>query len=327
MALLDDPTEAMRDWPQRRLHVPDVFVALTNGLRVAFTMILAAVVWIEFAWPGGQSLMVFGAVITILFAPQADLAHKIVPEFGVGVVCAAILAAIVSFAVLPGQQSYVALVAAIGAVMIPSAFMAAGTWHRFLFTAINFIFLALLAPSNQQSYNLSSFLNGAQGIVAGVIVGLIGFRLFSPVPQDWKVRRLLALTLRDVRRFAAGRTGRAAQDWIGLLIARVGALPGATDPADRARLVAGFSAGAQILRLRNMEAGLLHPDRLEASLGLLAQGEVERCTGGLRALALAQPRDAAGLRAQVEITLLSDMLQRHTPYFADRRPPATAGMG
>ncbi|MCQ8279606.1 FUSC family protein [Acetobacteraceae bacterium KSS8] len=327
VALLDDPSQASRDWSQTRLYVPDLFVALTNGLRVAFTMLLAATIWIEFAWPGGQSLMVFGAVITILFAPQADLAHKIVPEFGLGVVCAAVLAAIVSFAVLPGQQSYLALVLAIGAVMVPSAFMAAGSWHRFVFTAIDFIFLALIAPSNQQSYDLSSFLNGAQGIVAGVVVGLLGFRLFPPLSKEWKVQRLLALTLRDVRRFAAGRKRRAAEDWLGLLITRVGALPGGTDPADRARLVSGLNAGTQVLRLRNLQAGIAQPGQLESSLGLLAQGEVERCADGLRDLARVQPDDAAGLRAQVEITLLSDTLLRHAPYFADRRRPATAGAG
>lgn len=326
VVLLLDPGKARPDVAGRQLHVPDLFIALVNGVRVGLTMLLAAIVWIELAWPGGQNVMVFGAVITILFAPQADTAHRIVPEFGLGVVFAAVLAAIAEFAVLPGQQSFLALVLVIGAAMVPAAFMAAGAWHRFFFTAITFIFLALLSPGNEQTYDLATFLNSAQVIVCGILAGLLGYRLLPPVSARWKVRRLLALTLRDVRRFASGRHLRTG-DWIGLLAARIGALPSGTDPIDRARLVAGLSAGTQVLRLLDGSVRLAEPERLQQALRALSTGRVAACTDALQALASAQAADPAGLRVQVEIVLLSDVLTRHERYFADRTRDARQRTG
>lgn len=240
VALLESPQQAQSDPSRNHIHVPDLFTVLVNGLRVGLTVMVAAAIWIELAWPDGQNLMVFGAVITILFAPQAARAYQIVIQFGLGVMAAVILGAIAKFAILPGQQSYLSLILVIGAVMTPAAAFAAGTWNRFFFTAITFIFLALVAPSNQQTYDLASYLNGALAIVGGVLVGLLGFRLIRPIGKDWQMRRLLALTLRDVRRFALRRRLRSQQSWLGLLATRVSVLPEDADPADRSRLVAAL---------------------------------------------------------------------------------------
>lgn len=317
VALLEAPQRAQPDRARSRLHVPDILPALVNGLRVGVTVLIAALIWIEFAWPGGQNLMVFGAVITILFAPQADKAYQIVVQFGLGVMAATILAAIAKFAILPAQQSYLSLVLVIGAVMTPAAAFAAGPWNRFFFTAITFIFLALLAPSNQQTYALDTYLNGALATVGGVLVGLLGFRLVRPIGQARQMRRLLALTLRDVRRFALGRRLHPQQAWLGLLAARVGALPPDADPADRSRLVAAFSAGAQILRLWQQSGALVQPERLRHALRALAAGDVQAAIATLRRLAAIQGEDPRGLRSRVELVLLSDVLTRHARYFAD----------
>ncbi len=321
VALLDAPRQARPELASRRyrpgFHTPDLFTALVNGLRAGLAVLAAAAIWILLAWPGGQSLMVFGVVITTLFAPQAESASRIVAQFGLGVVAASVLAAIASFAILPALQSFASLILVIGAVMVPAACFAAGTWNRSFFLAITFIFLALLAPSNPQTYDLASFLNGTLVTVSGVLVGLLGYRLVPPPGREMRMRRLLALSLRDVRRFAVRRSLRPQQAWLGLLAARIGALPEDADPADRSRLVAAFSAGAQILRLWQQSASIVHPERLTQALRALAAGRVETAIAGLRQLAAAQAPDARGLRSRVELVLLSDVLTRHARYFAD----------
>lgn len=319
MALLGTPREAIDDHRRSRVYVPDVLPVIVNGARVGLAVTAAAAFWIELAWPGGQGALTFAAVVTILFAPQADKAVGIVRQFGLGVAFAAILGGIAEFAILPDQQSFVALNLVIGAVMIPAAAMAAGTWNKFFFTAITFIFLALLAPANRQTYDLAGYINQAGSIVVGIVSALLAFRLIPPPSGALRTRRLLALTLRDTRRFAAGRRLRSQRSWLGLQTARIGALPAEAMPVDRARLVAGFAAGTSLLWLRQeTTTGLAGRTNLAGALSAYAAGDPARAIGHLRALDASQPDGPDALRVRAEIVLLTDLLIRHRPYFEDR---------
>jgi uncharacterized membrane protein YccC len=57
-------------------------------------------------------------------------------------------------------------------------------------------------------YDTVQFYNGTLAIVAGTGAALLSFRLLPPLSPVYRTRRLLALTLRDFRRLAAGRTYR-----------------------------------------------------------------------------------------------------------------------
>ena len=76
--------------------------------------------------------------------------------------------------------------------------------------------MPLLAPANQMGYDPQQFYNAALAIVAGGGAAALSFRLLPPLSPAFRTRRLLALTLRDLRRLATGpvpgqpRIGKAA---------------------------------------------------------------------------------------------------------------------
>ena len=60
---------------------------------------------------------------------------------------------------------------------------------------MTFIFVTLLAPANQMSYDPGQFYNFALATIAGVGAGALSFRLLPPLSPAFRTRRLLALTL------------------------------------------------------------------------------------------------------------------------------------
>ena len=108
LALITTPRQALPDRGRAHFYVPDLLPAVLNALRVVAVMAVASIIWVETAWPGGQSIVLFSSIITILFAPQAERAYAISRQFALGVFAAVVLAAIVKFAVLPQQQTFLA---------------------------------------------------------------------------------------------------------------------------------------------------------------------------------------------------------------------------
>lgn len=316
LALLRTPRQALPDRGKFHFYVPDLLPAVLNGLRVVVAMAVASIIWVETAWPGGQSLVTFSAVVTILFAPQAERAFSVSLQFAFGVFTATVLAAIVKFAVLPQQQSFLALVVVIGVVMIPAAAFAAGASHKFYFSAITFIFLALLAPSNEATFDLSSYLNGALGIVGGVVIAICFFRLIPPLSSQRRAGRLLGLTLRDLRRLAVGRRRYTRRWWVGHVTARFAIMQDAI-PLDRARMLSGFSAGYAVIWLQQAADGLAAQDTLAAAMADISTGQVVSARDELARFAAAQNDKPRSLRAKAEAMLLSEALARHADYFAD----------
>ena len=65
-------------------------------------------------------------------------------------------------------------------------------------------FVPLLAPANQMSYDTMQFYNAALAIVAGSGAAALSFRLMPPLSPAFRTRRLLGLTLRDLRHLTMG---------------------------------------------------------------------------------------------------------------------------
>jgi uncharacterized membrane protein YccC len=212
--------------------------------------------------------------------------------------------------------------AALGLVLVPAGALMVQPWQTVLFTAMAVIFIPVLAPENQMSYNPQQFYNAASAIVAGVGVGALSFRLLPPLPPALRTRRLLALTLRDLRRLATGPIPRTPDDWEGRVYGRLSVLPDAAEPLQRSQLVAALSVGTEIIRLRRIARRLdLGPD-LDPALEAVAQGNSGLATGRLarldRALMLlpgAETGAPAALRACGSILALSEALTQHAPYF------------
>jgi hypothetical protein len=95
--------------------------------------------------------------------------------------------------------------------------------------------------------------------------------LLPPLSPAFRTRRLLALTLRDLRRLAKDRISWTAEDWEGRLYGRLAALPDAAEPLQRSQLLAALSVGSEIVQLRHIATRLGLGSDLDAALAPFAQ--------------------------------------------------------
>jgi uncharacterized membrane protein YccC len=320
--LVDDPA---RSSPRRRavrLRVPDWLPALVNAARAFATIAAVALFWVVTAWPNGAFAITFAAIGVILFAPRADQAYAITVSFMAGTTLTTAFAAIVKFAVLPGVETYLVFCLAIGIVLVPAGALMAQPRQTALFTAIAANFVPLLAPTNPMSFDTQQFYNSALAIVTGVGAAAVSFRLLPPVPPALRARRLLALTLRDLRRLTRGPIPRSAHDWESLAFARLSVLPEEAEPVHAAQLLAALSVGSAIIRLRRIAKRLDLDVELDPVLDAVARGEsaaaIERVARLDQKLATPSSSAAAarlGLRARGSILGMSEALGQHASYF------------
>jgi uncharacterized membrane protein YccC len=320
--LVTDPTRAHSRRHGLKLRVPDWAPSLVNAGRAFVTIGAVALFWILSAWPNGALALTWAAVSVILFSPRADEAYASAMSFMVGTGLAAILAAIIEFAVLPRIATFAGFSIVMALYLVPVGALVAQPWRTAMFAPMAGNFVPLLAPANQMSYDAAQFYNASLAIVAGISAAALSFRLLPPLPQALRTRRLLALTLRDLRRLAAGRTHRMANDWESRIYGRLSALPEQAEPLQRAQILAALSVGTEIIRLRRLARRLdLHVE-LDATLDAVAQGHsvvaIERL-GALDRMLAALPGPKPGgrsrLRMRGSILAMSDALAQHAAYF------------
>jgi uncharacterized membrane protein YccC len=322
LLVLTDPARHISGSASTQFHVPDWLPPLLDGLRVFVTIGALELFWIVTEWPNGTQAIVFASIGVMLFAQRADQAYASVMSFMVGVTLSVVLAAIVNFALLPGVETFAGFSLAIGLVLVPVGALMAQPWQTVMFVGITANFIPLLAPTNRMSYDPQQFYNGALAIVAGVGVAALVFRLLPPLSPELRSRRLLALTLRDLRRLTRGPIPRTASKWQGRVYSRLSALPEQAEPLQRARLVAALSVGTEIIRLRCVAHRFDLDAELDAALDALAKGDslvaVERLTRldqRLAALSDTIPGARARLRARSGILAVSEALAQHAGYF------------
>lgn len=319
--LVADPARTLPGRGTLRLRVPDWLPALVNAARSFVVIAASAMFWIITAWPSGAFAMLFTSITVILLAPRADLAYTMAVGFSLGTLCSTLGAAVIGFAVLPAlhDESFTALALAIGTFLVPAAALMAQPWQVGFFTAMTANFIPLLAPANPMSYDISQFYNQALAIVVGCATGALAFRLLPPLSPAFRTRRLLALTLRDLRRLAAGRRER---DWDGHIQGRLSVMPDQATPLQRAQLLAALSVGQEIMRLRPVAARFGHSAELDAALTALACGDSVAAIGRLAsldtALAGIAARDASAMRGRANVVALREVLAHHAAYFNDR---------
>ena len=147
-----------------------------------------------------------------------------------------------------------------------------------------------MAPANQMSYDPQQFYNSASAIVVGMGIGVVSFRLLPPLSPAFRTRRLLTLTLRELRRLATGPIPRTTDDWQGRIYGRLTVLPDQAEPLQRAQLLAALSVGTEIIRLRRVAPLLDQPRELDAALAAVASGNSALATERLAHLARDWPR-------------------------------------
>jgi uncharacterized membrane protein YccC len=190
-------------------------------------------------------------------------------------------------------------------------------WRTMVFIPMTANFIPLLAPANQMSYDTVQFYNSAVAIVAGVGAAALSFRLMPPLSPAFRTRRLLALTLRDLRRLATGPIPQAPEDWEDRMYGRFSALPDQAQPLQRSQLLAALSVGTEIIQLRRIARRLDLGSELDAALQAMAQGDSVIATTRLARLddVLASRPGPAALRARGSILAMSEALTEHSAYF------------
>jgi len=228
---------------------------------------------------------------------------------------------------LPNFVTFAGFAIGIGLYLIPVGALAAQPWQTAVFIGMTYNFVPLLAPANQMTYDTVQFYNAALSIVAGATAGALSFRLLPPLSPAFRTRRLLALTLRGLRRLAANPRWLRA-DWEGRMHNRIAALPDAATPLQRAQIVTALSVGSEIINLRRIAPQLGFGPELDAALAALAEGDSAAANARLAALdrrlgALpdSDPQARLALRARVLILGIGDALEQHRAYF-DAGAPA-----
>lgn len=323
VTLLVAPGREQPDWCRKYLHVADFLPATLNSFRVIVALVAAELAWIVTAWRGGQTMITFAAICVILFSARSEDAYPTTVAFATGTAISVAIAAIVNFAVLPALNGFVELSLVLGCVLVPVGAWSAGTWRKPVFMGMLAVFISILAPANQPIYDPGTFFNSALAISVGTIVAAISLRLVPPLPPEWRVRRLLALSLRDLRRLATRRHWPSRSEWIDLACQRLAALPPQATLEEVAQLIAALSAGEAVIKLRN--SGVHGADRvmLERALAHFAAADVVSACDWFARFREQQSAGTAagplsGLHTRATAAVIALILRRHAEFFSTR---------
>ena len=318
-----DPRKTSRVKGRARLHVADWAPAFVNAARVLVAVGAISLFWIATAWPSGVTAITFCAVIVILLPLQGDVAYSASMTFLQGTALSAAAAGLILFGVMPKATTFPTLCLALGLVLVPFGILVAVPWrYSFLFTAATFNFVPMLNIANGMSFDASQFWNGAIAILVGIAVGAIAMLLIPPLAPAIRARRLLALTLADLRRLARRPEPGKQRDWESRGVARLLAMPDEAEPIQRAELAAAVAVGKEIVRLRHITPRFVSPAIVEAALSAFAQGrsgEVVQRLEELDRLLAALPRAKSGdrilLRLRASILVIVGQLSQYALYF------------
>ncbi len=219
---------------------------------------------------------------------------------------------------------------ALGLVLVPVGALMAQPWQTGMFTAMAVLFMPLLAPANPMSYDTAAVLQlRARDRRRAWASRRSRFACIPPLSPAFRTRRLLALTLRDLRRLRAGRSRRAPTIGRAASYGRVdGAAGCGRAGAARAASSRRSSVGSEIIRLRRIARRRGVADVLAPALAAIRHGE-SRQRGRAPRGARAAPRGAPSppiservlLRARGSILAMSEALTQHAAYF-DAGAPA-----
>ncbi len=205
----------------RALH-RDHGIALRTALGTIATIVLGSIFWIATAWDQGAGAVLIAGVACALFG-AADNAAKQIDTFMVGAIIGIVVAAFYAFAVMPRVTDFVML----AAVLAPSLLLVGSALARpaLGLPALGSIvgFLNTVGLGATYSDDFSGFINGAIGLVAGIVFSGLCVKLFLTAGPGNLVARLVRGGWRDVARRARGDapdTGR----WVARMLDRIGLL-------------------------------------------------------------------------------------------------------
>jgi len=275
LASLVDSAHAVPYSRRFRRYLPDLLPASIAAARVFATIVAIELIWIATAWPDGARAISFAAISVILFSSREAQAYGEARAFTLGLALVSALAAIVRFAVLPGIETFVGLAAVIGCVLVPIGILSLQPWQTSVFKSMGIFFCIQLAPANLMTFDTLQYYNESVAVVIGMGIAAVGFLLVPPMSPERRASRILDLTLRDVRRLAAGGQRDRLQDWESRMYRRLAEMPSAVGAEQIASFVAMLSLGSTIIRLRRLARRLKIEAEINTAFGTVAAGESE----------------------------------------------------
>jgi uncharacterized membrane protein YccC len=305
------------------LMLPDMLPVLVNGVRAIAAVLTAELFWAASEWSGGQSVVTFAAVAVAVYSPLGDNAYRNFVGYSTGTIVALILATLLNFAVLPAVTGFLGFSLALAGVLLPLGALSAIPSHKAFSAAAVVNFLGILLPQNQPTYDLAAFLNNGVAVVAGTIVGCLWMALLPAIPAAWQTQRLLALSVRDLRRLAVRRRWLSRADWTSLISCRLAGLPTSASQEQLAQLLAALSSGEAVIQLRDWRRTFVATDHLDCALAALSAGNIPGTRYWLAKFVTTLSESEGSLvalRGQAAVSVIEDALARHAAFFADDPP-------
>ncbi len=309
-----------RSWPSVADHLP----AIVNGLRIVLALVVSELIWIATSWPYGPVMITFTAVNVILAGRQTDAAaYSWAAEFALGCAIAGLLAVVLDLAILPlvhGGALGISL--ALTLVLLPLGALSAGSWHKVLFVAAATNVMPILALENEPVYDAVRIFDSALAVSAGVLIAAICVRLLPPLPPRRRIERLLRFTSRNLRQLVGGGREFTQDAWLGLVCARLAAIPEEASLDEEAQLLAMLSVGEAAIALRTAQSAYPARDLLDHAFACLAGARITearasfaRFSASQRAPVPSTPEAEPEVDVAVQATLIADALERHQTFF------------
>lgn len=205
----------------RALH-RDHGIALRTALGTIATIVLGSIFWIATAWDQGAGAVLIAGVACALFG-AADNAAKQIDTFMVGAILGLIVAAGYAFAVMPRVTDFVMLAAVLApALLIVGSLLARPAFGLpALGSIVGFVNTVGLGATFSEDF--SSFINGAIGLIAGIVFAGLCVKLFLTAGPGNLVARLVRGGWRDVAQRARGNAPDSGR-WLARMLDRIGLL-------------------------------------------------------------------------------------------------------
>ncbi|GBQ17053.1 FUSC family protein [Komagataeibacter rhaeticus] len=285
-----------------------------NGLRSAGAVLAGGLVWECTGWPDGATFAMFVVVTCSRFAANENPLRDSL-GFLRGAVWAVVVAAFLTFVVLPGQAVWETLVLSLFVPMMVGGLALRDGRTVGTAAPYNNFLPFMVYPGNQSRLDELTFFNTNSAVVLGIWCSVLVFRLvlpFDPDAERWHMRRQMVA---DLRRIARAPTIPDTAAWVTTLTARFARLvrhAPLSDAQTNAYLdgvLATMTVGLDLIRLRRLLARRTLPPALHRAVGdLLAafaawRGQPPVTLARMAATVLAQARAQAGREANLSTRL------------------------
>lgn len=325
LALLSDPAHARDVLRIPSIIVADYLPALVNAVRVFIGVGLVVIFWIISQWPNGLYAVTFSAVTIMVFAPMLEGFAKAALGLVIGTLFSAVVAGVLKFTVLINNETFLAFSLILSIALVPIGVLSTLPSFAPYFIPATFNFVPLIAPTNVMVFDPQMYLNTAFGLVAGCVAGAATLLIIPQPSPRVRAQRLVDLSIRDLRRLAAGRRRWTFRQWQGRMYSRLVALPPECEPVQRSRLAATLTVGVQVIRLRQLAKDSRIGAEISDILAALAAGNLPRLQytlGELDKEIASSPDKQSGMRGRMRtramLLAIAEAVDRQGDYFGSQ---------